>query len=122
MNHRLYVGNLSSEVTSESVQAYFGEFGTVKEAHVVIDRETGRARGFAFVTMNNAEEASCAIAELNHAMFEGRPLHVTVADERSPRSGGAGGRAGGGAGGAGGAGRAGGRRGGERAARRAATL
>ena len=110
MNNRLYVGNLSYEVTSEALQACFAEFGTVKETHVVMDRETGRARGFAFVTMNDANEATRAIAELNNAMFEGRPLRVNVAEERSPRSGGGGGggRSGGGGGGGG---RSGGHRG-----------
>lgn len=94
MNNRLYVGNLSYEVTGEALQACFAEFGTVKESHVVMDRETGRARGFAFVTMNTADEATRAIAELNHSMFEGRALRVNVAEERAPRSGG-GGRGGG---------------------------
>jgi RNA recognition motif-containing protein len=91
MNNRLYVGNLSYDVTTEALQACFAEFGTVTDSHVVMDRETGRARGFAFVTMNTADEANRAIAELNNSMFGGRPLRVNVAEERAPRSGGGGG-------------------------------
>jgi RNA recognition motif-containing protein len=71
-----------------------------------MDRETGRARGFAFVTMNTADEATRAIAGLNNSMFEGRPLRVNVAEERSPRPGGGGGGAR-----SGGGGRSGGHRG-----------
>lgn len=95
MNNRLYVGNLAYEVTSEALQACFGQFGVVNEAHVVMDRETGRARGFAFVTMNSADEAARATARLNNSMFEGRLLRVNVAEERSPHHGGAGGGDGG---------------------------
>ena len=102
MNNRLYVGNLSYDVTSEALQACFAEFGTVKEAHLPVDRETGRARGFAFVTMNTADEATSAIAGLNNSMFEGRPLRVNVAEER-PRGGNGGNN--------GGSGRSGGHRG-----------
>lgn len=91
MNNRLYVGNLSYDVTSEALNACFAEFGTVKESHVVMDRETGRARGFAFVTMDSADEATRAIAQLNNSMFEGRVLRVNVAEERSSRGGGGGG-------------------------------
>ena len=104
MNNRLYVGNLSYDVTSEALQACFAGFGTVKDSHLVMDRETGRARGFAFVTMESADEATRAIAGLNNSMFEGRALRVNVAEERSPRSGGGAARSGGG-------GRSGGHRG-----------
>ena len=58
---------------------------SVEEVHLVTDRETGRARGFAFVTMATGAEAAHAIAQLNNAMFEGRPLRVNVAEERSAR-------------------------------------
>jgi RNA recognition motif-containing protein len=86
-NNRLYVGNLSYDATAEALKACFGEYGTVTDTHVVIDRETGRARGFAFVTMNTADEASRVIDKLNNAIFEGRPLRVNIAEERSPREG-----------------------------------
>jgi RNA recognition motif-containing protein len=87
MNNRLYVGNLSYDVTKDALHATFLECGNVTETHIVTDRETGRARGFAFVTMMSPEEATNAIARLNGAMFEGRPLRVSVAEERAPRSG-----------------------------------
>lgn len=83
MNHRLYVGNLSYTVTTESLQARFAEFGDVVETHVVTDRETKRPRGFAFVTMTTASAATYAIEQLNDTMFEGRALRVNVAQERS---------------------------------------
>ena len=84
MNNRLYVGNLSYDVTTESLRACFAELGGVTDTHVVKDRETGRARGFAFVTMNTDSEAEHAVAQLNGAMFEGRALRVNVAEERAP--------------------------------------
>ncbi len=97
MNNRLYVGNLSYDTTTEGLRACFAEFGEVTDTHVVKDRETGRARGFAFVTMSTDAEATHAVAQLNNSMFEGRALRVNVAEERSPsRGGGGGGRSGGG--------------------------
>jgi RNA recognition motif-containing protein len=94
MNNRLYVGNLSYDVTTETLRACFAECGEVSDTHVVTDRETGRPRGFAFVTMSTEAEATNAISRLNNAMFEGRPLKVNIAEERS-----GGGRGGGGGGG-----------------------
>jgi RNA recognition motif-containing protein len=88
MNNRLYVGNLPYDVTTEGLRAAFAECGNVAETHVVTDRETGRARGFAFVTMATEVEATHAIAQLNNAMFEGRPLRVNMAEERPARGGG----------------------------------
>jgi RNA recognition motif-containing protein len=85
MNNRLYVGNLSYDVTTEALRACFAECGEVAETHVVTDRDTGRPRGFAFVTMAKEAEATYAIERLNNAMFEGRPLRVNVAEERSSR-------------------------------------
>jgi len=85
MSNRLYVGNLSYDVTKDALHACFAEYGNVAETHIVTDRETGRARGFAFVTMTTVAEATHAIAQLNNAMFEGRPLRVNVAEERSAR-------------------------------------
>jgi RNA recognition motif-containing protein len=98
MNNRLYVGNLSYDTTTDGLRACFAELGNVTDTHVVKDRETGRARGFAFVTMATEAEATHAVAQLNGAMFEGRPLRVNVAEERSQGSGarnGNGGRSGG---------------------------
>ncbi|MBX3233142.1 MAG: RNA-binding protein [Labilithrix sp.] len=95
MNNRLYVGNLSYDTTKDALRSCFAEFGEVVDTHVVMDRETGRARGFAFVTMKSEGEATSAVSGLNGAMFEGRALRVNVAEERSPRSSGGGPRPGG---------------------------
>ena len=108
MSNRLYVGNLSFHATTESVREVFTESGTVTDVHIVTDRETGRSRGFAFVTMGSREEAQRAIANVNGALVDGRPLRVNEAEERSPRGGGGGGGGGGfGGGGGGGGGRGG---------------
>lgn len=85
MNNRLYVGNLSYDTTTESLRSCFAELGNVTDTHVVTDRETGRARGFAFVTMSTDAEATHAVAQLNGAMFEGRALRVNVAEQRQAR-------------------------------------
>ncbi len=107
MGNRLYVGNLSFNATKDSVRAAFSAFGEITDVHVVTDRETGQSRGFGFVTMGTAEQAQKAIAEMNGAMLDGRPLKVNEAEER--QGGGGGGRGGGGGGrGGGGGGRGGG--------------
>jgi RNA recognition motif-containing protein len=115
MGNRLYVGNLSFHTTDGAVQEAFSQCGEVTEVKVVLDRDTGRSRGFAFVTMGTDDAAQKAIAELNGAMLDGRPLRVNEAEERSPRGGGGGGRGfGGGGGGGGGRGFGGGGGGGGR--------
>ena len=111
MGNRLYVGNLSFNATSESVREWFAGCGTVTDVHVVTDRETGRSRGFAFVTMSTDAEAQKAISETNGAMMDGRSLRVNEAEERPSRGGGGGG---GGFGGGGGGRRGGGGGGGHR--------
>ena len=106
MGNRLYVGNLSFRATSDSVRTAFAAIGEVTDVHVVTDRETGQSRGFAFVTMGNAADAAKAIAEMNGALLDGRPLKVNEAEERQGGGGGGGGgRRGGGGGGGGGGGR-----------------
>ena len=91
MNSRLYVGNLSYDVSSDSVRAFFRACGDVTDIHVVTDRQSGQPRGFAYVTMATEAQATGAISDLNHSMFEGRPLRVTLAEHefragrRSPR-------------------------------------
>ncbi len=113
MGNRLYVGNLSFQASTESIRAAFSPFGEVSDIHIPTDRETGQPRGFAFVTMGNSHEAAKAIAEMNGAMLDGRPLRVNEAEERQGGGGGGGGgRGGGGGGGRGGGG--GGRGGGQR--------
>ena len=91
MNNRLYVGNLSFHTTEDSLLRAFQACGEVVEAKLILDRETGRSRGFAFVVMSNAEEAQRAISQMNGADLDGRPLRVNEAEERKPRSGGGGG-------------------------------
>ena len=94
MKNRLYVGNLSYDSTAESLRAAFQECGTVGDLHIVTDRETGRARGFAFVTMGTEAEASYAVERMNNSMMDGRALRVNIAEDR-PRGGGGGGGFGG---------------------------
>jgi RNA recognition motif-containing protein len=115
MGTRLYVGNLPFHATSDVLRTVFAAAGEVTDVHVMIDRETGRSRGFGFVTMGTPEEAARAISQLNGQLLEGRALRVNEAEERAPRSGGfGGGRPGGGGGGGdfrgGGGGRSGGGR------------
>lgn len=104
MNTRLYVGNLSFNSTADSIRTLFTEFGNVDDVHLVTDRETGRSRGFAFVTMSSAEEATKAIAGTDGRTVDGRPLRVNQAEARQARGGGGGGGFGGGGGGYGGGG------------------
>ena len=104
MNTRLYVGNLSFNTTADGVRTAFQEFGTVSDVHLVTDRETGRSRGFAFVTMGTPEEAAKAIQGMDGKQVDGRPLRVNEAEQRQQRGGGGGGggyRGGGGGGGGG---------------------
>ena len=112
MKNRLYVGNLSYDCTADSLKSAFSECGSVSDTHVVMDRETGRARGFAFVTMGTDAEANNAVTRMNGSMLDGRALRVNIAEDR-PRGGGGGGGGGGfgGGGGGGGGGRSGGHKG-----------
>jgi RNA recognition motif-containing protein len=115
MGTRLYVGNLSYNVTEPELREAFGEGGrNVVEVKIVMDRETGRPRGFAFVEMGSPEDASAVIETLNGRDIQGRPISVSEARERTPRAGGGGGGGGwsGGGGGGGGYGGGGGGRGG----------
>src|SRR5690606_7082946 len=97
---RLFVGNLSYNTSEATLQTHFEQFGTVDEVFLARDRESGRSRGFAFVTMNNDEEAQQAIDASNGQNLEGRPLKVNEAQPREerPRGGGGGGGYGGGGG------------------------
>lgn len=99
MGTRLYVGNLSYNVTEPELKDVFAENGrNVKEVKVVLDRDTGRPRGFAFVEMTTDAEAAQAIETLNGREIQGRPINVSEARERAPRGGGGGGGFGGGGG------------------------
>ncbi|HXN32620.1 MAG TPA: RNA-binding protein [Polyangiaceae bacterium] len=82
MTSRLYVGNLSHESTADTLRAAFSEFGEVADVQLVIDRYSGRARGFAFVTMATSEQAARAAAKMNGATIDGRPVRVNEAEPR----------------------------------------
>jgi RNA recognition motif-containing protein len=102
MGTRLYVGNLSYNVTEPELRDAFAEGGrNVVEVKIVMDRDTGRPRGFAFVEMGSDEEATAAISSLSGRDIQGRPINVSEARARAPRSGGGGGGYGGGGGGGG---------------------
>jgi RNA recognition motif-containing protein len=105
MGNRLFVGNLSFNTSQETVEAAFSALGEVREVALPTDRETGRPRGFAFVTMADAQAAQNAIAQLNGSELDGRQIRV---DEAQERTGGGGGFRGGGGGGGGGYGGGGG--------------
>src|SRR5262245_26343150 len=108
MGKKLYVGNLSYETTDSALEQMFAAFGTVQSAQVIMDRDTGRSKGFGFVEMGSDAEAQAAIAGLSGKMVGGRSLTVNEAKPKEDRGGGRGGFGGGGRGGYGGGG--GGRR------------
>ena len=108
MDAKMYVGNLSYDVTQEELQALFEAHGAVSDVFIVKDRESGRPRGFAFVTMETKESMDAAIEALNGADFMGRNLAINEARPREERPSGGGGYGGGGRGGNGGGGYGGG--------------
>ena len=109
MGNKLYVGNLAYSVRDESLQQAFGQFGSVTSAKVMMDRETGRSKGFGFVEMSSPAEAQAAMNAMNGQPLEGRAIVVNEARPREERPGGGGGYGGGGGGyGGGGGGRSGG--------------
>ena len=83
MGKKLYVGNLSYDVTDAVLEQLFAEHGTVQSAQVIMDRDTGRSKGFGFVEMSNAMEAAAAIAGLDGTALEGRTLRVSEARPRA---------------------------------------
>jgi hypothetical protein len=111
MGNKLYVGNLPYSVRDEDLQQSFGQFGTVTSAKVMMERDTGRSKGFGFVEMGSDAEAQAAIAGMNGQPLGGRSVVVNEArpmEARPPRSGGGGFGGGGGYGGGGGGDRSGG--------------
>ncbi len=113
MGKKLYCGNLAYSVTNADLEQMFSEFGAVRSAEVIMDRDTRQSKGFGFVEMESDEAAQAAIKGLNETQHEGRSLQVNEARPREERSGGGGGRGGyggGGGGGRGGGGGGGGRR------------
>jgi cold-inducible RNA-binding protein len=99
MNTKLFVGNISFNTTENDLQDAFSAHGTVTEANLMVDRMSGRPRGFGFVTMATEEEAQKAIQAMNGASLDGRNLTVNLARPREERSGGGGDRGGRGGGG-----------------------
>jgi len=116
MANKLFVGSLSFNVTDQALSDAFAQAGTVVSAKVIIDRMTGRSKGFGFVEMSSQEEANKAIEMWNGKPLDGRPVVVNEARPMEPRTGGGGGgyRGGGGGYGGGGYGGGGGHRGGDR--------
>ncbi len=96
---KLYVGNLPFSATEDEIRALFEEFGGTVDLHIPLDRETGRPRGFAFVTLNSKEQGEAAIGSLDGKDMGGRALRISEAQERAPRGGGGGGGGWGGGGG-----------------------
>ena len=111
MGNKLYVGNLPYTVRDEDLQQSFGEFGSITSAKVMMERDTGRSKGFGFVEMGSDAEAQAAIAGMNGQSLGGRAITVNEArpmEARPPRTGGFGGGGGGYGGGGGGGDRSGG--------------
>lgn len=85
MGTRLFVGNISFKATEDSLRELFEQQGQVKDCHIVMDRETNRSKGFAFVEMSTQEEATEAIAKLDKFEFEGRPINVSEAKPKAEK-------------------------------------
>src|SRR6201997_1913441 len=96
MGKKLYVGNLAYGVTDSALEQMFAPHGTVQSAQVIMDRDTGRSKGFGFVEMGSDQEAQAAIAALNGQQVEGRALTVNEARPKTEGGGGRGGYGGGG--------------------------
>src|SRR5499425_364540 len=90
MSRKLFVGNLPYSVTSERLQDAFSQFGTVTSSKVIVDRETGRSRGFAFLEMETDDQGAAAMQAMNGALLDGRSIAVREAVERQPGAGGGG--------------------------------
>jgi RNA recognition motif-containing protein len=108
MGKKLYVGNLNYATTDSDLEQMFAPYGVVQTVQVIMDRDTGRSKGFGFVEMNSDQEAQAAIAAMNGKEIEGRTLTVNEARPKTEGGGARGGRGGGGRGGYGGGGYGGG--------------
>ncbi|SPJ74567.1 related to glycine-rich RNA-binding protein [Fusarium torulosum] len=95
MSAKVYVGNLGWNTTDDSLRSAFGEYGQVLDAIVMRDRDTGRSRGFGFVTYSTSQEAECAINGLHEQELDGRRIKVNLANARPSGGGGSGGGGGG---------------------------
>lgn len=107
MGKKLYVGNIPFNTTEQDLHSKFSAFGSVESAKIIMDRDSGRSKGFGFVEMADEESAQQAIESLNGADFSGRAMIVSEARPQAPREGGGGGGRGGFGGGRGGGGRGG---------------
>ena len=96
MGKKIYVGNLAFSIDSEQLSGIFSEFGTVASSNVIMDRDTGRSKGFGFIEMSSDNEAQTAIEKLNGMEVGGRQLKISEAKPQEPRTGGFGGGGGGG--------------------------
>ena len=85
MSGKLYVGNIDYEITEIDLKELFGTFGPVKSARVILDRITGRSRGFGFVEMENLQDAKNAVAELDGSQNQGRAINVNIAKEKTTK-------------------------------------
>lgn len=110
----IFVGNLSFQTTQDDLYAAFAQYGAVERVNIITDRDTGQARGFAFVEMTDSTEANNAISHLNGAELNGRAMNVNEARPKPAGGGGGGGYGGNRGGGGGGRGRSGGGGGGGR--------
>jgi cold-inducible RNA-binding protein len=104
MSKKLFVGGLSWNTNDDSLRQAFEQYGEIVEAKVIADRDTGRSRGFGFVTLADGAAADRAVAEMDGTELDGRTIRVNEAQEKKPRSGGGGGGGRGGRGGGGGGG------------------
>ena len=86
MGNKLYVGNLPYRTNQEELTELFSQYGEVTFVRIITDRESGRSRGFGFVTFENADDAKSAIEKMNDSELEGRRLNVNEARERKPRN------------------------------------
>ena len=86
MSKKLYVGNLNFQTTESELSDKFSEFGSVVSAKIIMDRETNRSKGFAFIEMSSEDEAQACISALDSKDFSGRNIKVNEAQERAPRN------------------------------------
>ena len=91
MGNKLFVGGLSWNTGDSELREAFEKFGAVEDAKVITDRDTGRSRGFGFVTFSNGDDAQSAMQSMDGTEFDGRNIKVNEAQERAPRGGGGGG-------------------------------
>ena len=87
MKNKIYVGNLSYDVSEGDLRSKFEEFGKIEDCKLIVDRETSRSKGFGFITFSSEEEAGSAVSAANGEEWSGRALRVNIAEERGGRGG-----------------------------------